>query len=59
MGMSACLTCHDGAGSEPGVERALALCTEALEICDALQLSGVIGARLQHVISSLEEVPRL
>jgi hypothetical protein len=42
---------------ECSVERAKALCTEALEICDALDLSPEIGARLQHVICSLEECP--
>lgn len=37
------------------IEGALALCTEALGICDALNLSSEIGARLQHVICSLED----
>ena len=37
------------------IEGAIALCTEALAICDSLNLSGEIGARLQQVICSLEE----
>ena len=37
------------------IDRARALCAEALEICDALDLSPEIGARLEEVISALDE----
>jgi hypothetical protein len=46
----------DDKGSNPRIEQALALCTEALEICDALDVSPEIGARLQDVIGALEGV---
>lgn len=42
-------------GDEPRIEQARALCAEALQICDALELSPEIGARLQDVIIALEE----
>jgi len=45
----------DGPGSENSIDRARALCAEALKICDALQLSPEIGARLEEVISALDE----
>ncbi|HMI41044.1 MAG TPA: hypothetical protein VK485_07430 [Sphingomicrobium sp.] len=47
---------QQGAASGYSIERAIALCTEALAICDALKLSQEIGARLQHVICSLEDI---
>ncbi len=45
-------------GDENSVDRARALCAEALKICDALQLSPEIGARLEEVINALEESSR-
>lgn len=55
--MSAGSTVRDpnGADSKPDIERARALCAEALVICDALNLSREIGARLQEVINALDE----
>lgn len=44
-----------GAESTPDIVRARALCIEALEICDALNLSPEIGARLQEVINAFDE----
>lgn len=41
------------------IDRARTLCAEALEICDALELSPQIGARLQEVISDLEEISKV
>ena len=38
-----------------GVERALALLSEALQIIDAERLSPEIGARLSDVITAIEE----
>ena len=40
---------------EHSVDRARALCAEALQICDALQLSPEIGARLEEVVTALEK----
>ena len=48
-----------GALSGDSIEEAIALCMKALGICDALNLSPEIGARLQHVICSLEEKLKL
>ena len=45
----------NGTDSKPSIARARALCVEALEICDALSLSREIGARLQEVITALDE----
>jgi hypothetical protein len=44
-----------GTDSKPDIERARALCAEALEICDALNLPPEIGARIQEAISALEQ----
>jgi hypothetical protein len=44
-----------GKDSKPDIERARALCAEALEICDALNLPPEIGARIQETISALEQ----
>jgi len=44
--------------NERSIDRARALCAEALEICDALELSPEFGARLQEVISAFEESRR-
>ena len=55
--MSAGSTVRDAneSDSKPSIERARVLCAEALEICDALNLSPEIGARLQEVINALDE----
>ena len=45
----------NGTDSKPDIRRARALCVEALEICDELNLSPQIGARLQEVINALDE----
>ena len=44
---------------ENGVDRARALCAEALQICDELGVSPEIGARLQEVIMALEKSSNL
>ena len=49
---------EDASGSTTDVERILALLNEALEAVDDLDLSPEIGARLQEVISSIEEIGR-
>ena len=41
--------------SDRSVNRAIALCAEALEICDALDVTPEIGARLQEVINALQD----
>ena len=38
---------------ENSINQARELCTEALRICDALELSPEIGARLEEVIAAL------
>jgi hypothetical protein len=43
---------------EPSIERARALCVEALEICDSLHLSHEIGARIQEAIGAIDNTPR-
>lgn len=54
--MSADSAVHDSNSTEkPSVDHAIAFCAKALEICDALDLSPEIGARLQEVIHALEE----
>ena len=40
--------------TDEGIDRVLALCAEALEISDGLNVSPEIGARLQEVICALE-----
>ncbi len=40
---------------QSSLDRARALCAEALQICDELGLSPEIGARLQEVITALEK----
>ena len=45
----------DRSGAPVGIEHILALLNEALEAVDALDLSPAIGARIQEVISSIEE----
>lgn len=54
--MSAGTAVRDSNGTEieNSIERACALCAEALRICDALELSPEIGARLEEVITALE-----
>ena len=54
--MSAGSTVLDSNESDrkPRIERARDLCAEALEICDALNLSPDIGAKLQEVINALD-----
>lgn len=42
---------HNG---EANLVRAMSLLNEALSIMDALDVSAEVGARLQHVIDSLE-----
>jgi hypothetical protein len=44
-----------GTDSKPDIERVRALCAEALENCDALNLPPEIGARIQETISALEQ----
>lgn len=55
--MSADSAVHDsnGTGSTKSIEQVRALCLEALEICDALNLAPEIGAKLQEVLTALEE----
>ena len=43
----------NGTDDENTIDRAHALCAEALKICDALELSPDIGARLEEVITAL------
>lgn len=47
----------DGNAKGRSIDRARSLCAEALEICDTLNVSPEIGARLQEVIGALEAVP--
>ena len=47
-----------GAPEDQNVERVLALLTDALEIVDGLKLSPEIGAKLQEVITAIEESGR-
>jgi len=44
--------------SEPGIERARELCAEALEICDRLNLSNEIGAKIQEAIAAIDNTPK-
>ena len=44
-----------GAPEDQNVERVLALLADALETADALKLSPEIGAKLQEVITAIEE----
>jgi hypothetical protein len=39
------------------IEQARELCAEALEICDSLNVSPEIGARLQEVLDAFENCP--
>ena len=55
MSPSTSVSGSDESPNEPSLRRARALLLEALEIVDALRLSPEIGARLQHVIDSLDE----
>jgi hypothetical protein len=49
----------DGPANDQRINRALALCAEALEICDELSVSPEIGARLQEVVSALADLLQL
>ena len=51
------LTVRDSFGSDtkPDIERARALCAEALEICDSLNLSHEIGAKIQEAITAIDQ----
>lgn len=48
----------DDTASDRSLDRAITLCAEALEICDALKVSPEIGAKMQEVINALEESAR-
>lgn len=52
---SAARNSNGTADEKNAIDRAHALCAEALKICDALELSPDIGARLEDVITALEE----
>ena len=59
MALESAVRDSNSAENEHSIDRARALCAEALEICDALELSPEIGARLHEIISALEESSRL
>jgi hypothetical protein len=46
-----------GPGRKQRIEQARELCAEALEICDSLNVSPEIGARLQEVLDAFENCP--
>ena len=46
---------QDGSGAPEGVEHILELLSDALAGIDALNLPSEIGARLQEVITAVEE----
>ena len=48
----------NGIDGEPSIERARALCAEALAICDALNLPREIAAKVQETITAIEQSPR-
>jgi hypothetical protein len=39
-----------------GIDRALELCLDALEICDAMNLSAEVAAKLQEAIAAIEGI---
>lgn len=55
FGMAGATQESEGSSGEPGVGRALALLTEALQIVDSLGVYADVGARLQDIIEVLEE----
>ena len=55
IGMPSETAAQDGSGAPEGVERILELLSDALSGIDALNLPSEIGARLQEVITAVEE----
>lgn len=59
MSTGSAVQASDGTSGESSVERARSLLAEALEIIDALKMSPEIGAKLQDVITSLDDASRV